>query len=426
MTTWRTPDNFIQIKSEVEGITVFAPRPEIVFRSDRPTTYTCPKCGANTKFKVSAGGIVCEHCGYSSNPDSVMVGTKADEYEFTLDTLQSEKGLGANRQTMNCEQCGAVISIPAKSITATCPFCASHRVSRRESFENELQPKFLIPFKLQLEEIQKLATNWLGKGWFHPEELTQRARIAQFTGIYLPFWTFDANIISRWKAEVGYERQESYYDAGSKSWKTRTRIDWRWEDGHIDVRFDDLLVNGSAKISKIILERIKNFDMSALQEYNPDFLAGWNAQQYDINLAEAWEEGKSIMREAAKKACYQDISSTHVRNFSTVADLSDEVWRYILLPIYISAYQFNGETFQIMVNGQNGTIAGQKPVAWWKVWLAISGMLLPGVVLGGIGLPLLLLGGLGIFPLILGGILLTIGGVFAYRLYKQAVESEAA
>ena len=424
MGIWEPPANFIKVSSQIEDITVYAPAPKEIQKADEASTYTCPNCGASTRFNVSAGGVACEHCGFSSRPDSARVGTRAQEFEFTLDTLQ--KGLGKNRRTLTCGQCGAILSISPEALTATCPFCASNKVSLRDSVLDELQPKYLIPFKLQSGEIQARAREWLGKGWFHPEELSKQARINQFTGVYLPFWTFDSNITADWRAEVGYERQESYYDAGSKSWKTRTKIDWRWENGRIHLQIDDLLVKGSTKISNKIMQRILSFDLHALQEYSPDFLAGWNAQQYDINLSQAWEDGKSSMREAAKKECYQDIPTNHVRNFSMVADFSDETWRYILLPVYISAYKFDEEIFQIMINGQTGTIAGQKPVAWWKIWLAIAGMLLPGLGVGLVGLPLLLLNGIGIFPLILGGILFTAGAFFAVQLYKQATDSEAA
>jgi hypothetical protein len=79
-----------------------------------------------------------------------------------------------------------------------------------------------------------------------------------------------------------------------------------------------------------------------------------------------------------------------------------------------------------MVNGQTGTIAGQKPVTWWKIWLAIAALLSPGLLLGLIGLPLLLAGGIGLIPLLLGFILLVGGVFFSVQLYRKAVASEAA
>jgi hypothetical protein len=77
-----------------------------------------------------------------------------------------------------------------------------------------------------------------------------------------------------------------------------------------------------------------------------------------------------------------------------------------------------------MVNGQTGAVAGQKPVAWWKIWLAIAALLLPGMTLGLIGLPLLLFAGIGMVPIILGLILLIPGGIFSFLLYQKAIDSE--
>jgi hypothetical protein len=95
------------------------------------------------------------------------------------------------------------------------------------------------------------------------------------------------------------------------------------------------------------------------------------------------------------------------------------------LPVYLAAYKFQDKTFQIMVNGQTGLVAGQKPVAWWKIWLAIGALLLPGLILGLIGLPLLLVGGAGILPIGAGIILFGIGSVLSIMLYNKARQSEA-
>ena len=97
---------------------------------------------------------------------------------------------------------------------------------------------------------------------------------------------------------------------------------------------------------------------------------------------------------------------------------------YILLPVYLATYKYEDQVFQIMVNGQLGVVAGQKPVAWWKVWLAIAGMLLPGVLLGLIGLPLLLLGGAGMVPIGLGVVLFIIGLALSLILHNKARQSE--
>jgi len=279
---------------------------------------------------------------------------------------------------------------------------------------------------LDAQDCQPRVKEWLGKGWMHPSGLSHAAASTQFRGIYLPFWTFDATIKADWRAEVGYQRTERYYDSTSKSWKKRTRIEWQWESGQITQSPDDWLGIGTTRISQVLLKRLYPYNLSALTAYNPDFLAGWQALNYDIKLQDAWSTVKAEMRERARKGCRDQIKSSHVRNFSMLADFEDETWRYILLPVYAAAYRFEGVTYQVLINGQTGIVAGLKPVAWWKIWLAITGLLSPGLLLALIGLVLLLFGGIGIFALALAAIIFMVGLVISINIFNQATQAGEA
>ncbi len=425
---WQPPSGFQLVTSAIQGITVYSPRPAEA-AVEEPTTYKCPSCGATTRYDIAAGGVACEHCGYTAPAQAQKVGVQAQRSEFTLETLNQAdaygEGWGLDRRVLHCDSCGAELAIAEGALTATCPFCASNRVNVRTSPSENLRPRFVIPFKVTPDVVRQRAREWLGKGWFHPSGLADSTAIDRFSGIYLSFWTFDANIGSDWNAEVGYERQEHYYDSSAKEWRTRTVIDWRWENGHVVTQVKNLLVAGTSRLSHLILERVYPFNLNDLVTYSPDFLAGWQAQTYDITLPKAWETGKAVMRDKAKAACYEDIPTHHVRNFSMSADFSDEAWRYVLLPVYVAAYPFEGKTFQVMVNGQTGMVAGQKPVAWWKIWLAIGLLLGPGLLLGLAGL-ILTAAGVGVLLLGIAFILLIIGGILSIILYRKAAASEAA
>jgi predicted RNA-binding Zn-ribbon protein involved in translation (DUF1610 family) len=423
---WQIPPHFRAAPSAVEGITVFAPIP-VEEDSGAVTAFKCPNCGGTTQYDVSAGGVACEHCGYQSTVQAARVGLNASVFEFTLEALnQSERGWGSERQVMSCQSCGAAISIEPRAITTTCPFCGSNEVNLQAAGGESLRPRFIIPFKVQGEVLAARTREWLGKGWFHPSELASQVGLDRFAGIYLPYWTFNARIISDWKAEVGYEHTVSHYNPETRTNELRTEIDWRWESDRANTIIEDLLIPGTGRLSRSILERIYPFNLDDLMTYSPDYLAGWKALAYDVPLQPAWEDGKRSMREHAKSDCYHQISTSHVRNFNMSADFSDESWRYILLPVYVASYKFEQKTFQVMVNGQTGLVAGQKPVAWWKVWLAIAGLLSPGALLALIGLPLLLLGGVGLVPIIIGAILFIVGLVISGFIFKSAVDSEAA
>ncbi len=421
------PSTYIPLPSTVDGIRVYAPAPEPPQNAPAaPVTFTCPQCGAATRFDVSAGGVACEYCGYTAPTRAAAIGQRAAEQEFTLDVLaQAVQGWGTPRKALHCDQCGAELSVGEQDLSATCPFCASNKVNLRTAPSDALRPRFLVPFKIQPAELRTRAAAWLGKGWFHPDTLSQSAIMERFSGVYLPYWTFDASIHSRWEAEVGYERSERYFDAGDKTWKTRTVIDWRWEHGEADTLVDDLLVPGTGNLSAVLLDRLQPFDLAALTDYAPDFLAGWGAQTYNKPLPDCWETAKGLMRSRAQGDCRARIRSAHVRNLSISADFADEAWRYVLLPVYVAAYRFEDKVYRVMVNGQTGLLAGQKPVAWWKVWLAVAALLLPGLVVGLISLPLLI-AGVGGIGLIIALVLLVAGLAGSAWIYRQARNSEAA
>jgi hypothetical protein len=106
-----------------------------------------------------------------------------------------------------------------------------------------------------------------------------------------------------------------------------------------------------------------------------------------------------------------------------LADFADETWRYILLPVFAAAYRYDGQAFQVFVNGQTGIVAGQKPVAWWKVWLAIVGLITPSVIIAIIGLLLTLFGGIGIFLLGISAILFIVGLLISIYIFRQAAQA---
>jgi hypothetical protein len=56
--------------------------------------------------------------------------------------------------------------------------------------------------------------------------------------------------------------------------------------------------------------------------------------------------------------------------------LSEETFKHILLPVYVSAYKFNGKRFNFFVNGQSGALSGERPYSFWKIFLLILAILL--------------------------------------------------
>lgn len=414
-----SPANYIPVKSHLPGFEVYAPAPKA--QEKEVQEFKCPNCGAVTAYSIGQASLACGHCGFQEKIQANIVGTQAEELEFSLDNLaRAAHGWGDERMDLRCLSCGAEIAIPAGSMAATCAFCGSNEVVQVSANKDQLRPKFLIPFKIDVQKCNQIAREWLGKSWMVPKELKNFAAMDKFIAIYLPYWTFHASTNATWQAQVGHRVSERYYDSSSKSWKTRTKTVWRWESGKANLVIDDLLVAGTERVSARHLGNVDHFDLSAIVAYSAEFLAGLQAKGYDRPLETAWEIARDVMREKTKAACIGQASTSQVRNFSMKLDFSDESWRYLLMPVYLAAYQFNGKTYHAIVNGQTGEISGQRPVNWQKIWLVIAMILAPGALTGLVGLISTAASGDGALVGLLGFALLVIGIIIAIVILVKA------
>jgi DNA-directed RNA polymerase subunit RPC12/RpoP len=422
------PVGFVPASSRVAGIEVYQPGAEIGQRPE-VVDFKCPQCGATTAYCVEAGGLLCQHCGHHTVPQGNQLGRTAEQFEFEVETLdRSQNGWGSQRKEISCRRCGAEVSVPLDTLAYTCPFCGSNKVMFREPLEDILRPRYLVPFKVDLSTCKGILSRWLGSSWMIPASLRDLAsqengqkKLGAFHPLYIPYWTFSATSFANWKASVAHERTEYVFVKGER--RAEKRIEWRNEAGKVQKRFDNLLVPGTTRLNMSTLSRVDSFDLSDLTLYEPAFLAGMDAQAYDFPLEKAWEAGRRILRERTRQACLDRASSTTVRNFTMKLDFSDEEWRYILVPVYTSVYQYQGKTYQVLINGQTGRIAGPRPVDWTKFWLVIAAILAPGLLLGLLGLALsgsetgAISGALGLFFLV-------VGLVIAFFQLKAAMEME--
>jgi hypothetical protein len=364
------PANFVRTQSAVVGIEIWMPAPEDVEHQE-VVNFRCPQCAGQRAYSVARGGLTCSSCGYYEPPAQHLVGKGAEEFEFKVETLsRAARGWGEARKELECELCGGITSVPLGNLTHTCPFCSSLRVIQRQAPQDVLRPRSLIPFVVDPATCSRQVAEWLGNTWMAPASLRGLAATTNFTAISIPFWTFDARVEADWRAEV--ERTET---KGGRKRKV-----WHWESGHVWQAFDDLLTGGSRRVSLLLLGQISTYDPSQLVQYDPKYLAGISAQSYDIQLEDAWEMARALMRERVRAECRARAGTSNVRNFSAQLDYADETWRYILAPLYIAAYQHGRKTYQVVVNGQTGAVAGQRPVDWRKVSLAIAGLVLPGLI----------------------------------------------
>jgi len=125
---------------------------------------------------------------------------------------------------------------------------------------------------------------------------------------------------------------------------------------------NNCLVPASHSLPAALLSALSDADTTALVPYSPDFLADCVVEIYQIPLANA----SLLAHQQAFEAAKQEFRNGMV--FGAVEDLTVsgagivvESYKLILLPVWVTAYRYRGETYRVVVNGQTGAVRGEIP-----------------------------------------------------------------
>lgn len=355
--------------------------------------FECIQCGAQMAFDAAHGMMACAYCGNQMevNGDDSAPAEAIVEYDLEHGIAEaSSRGLGVEVRTTECRECGARVSFDA-SVTATfCEFCGSTQVMQQEANRNLIRPESLLPFGVEQDVAKGHFKGWIGGLWFRPSNLKQRANLGQISGVYVPYWTYDAWADSRWTAQAGhyYYVEEQYKDANGNA-QTRRKRETRWQPawGSRRDHYDDVLVCASKGLPVDLAEKLKTFDTSKLIPYAPGYLAGWRAEEYALPLNEGWRKSTTRIEGDQRTRCSGDVPGDTQRGLNVATRLSETTFKHILLPLFIASYRYNGEVFRFVVNGQTGEISGRAPWSWVKIAAAVVlGLVLVSCLIGGISL----------------------------------------
>lgn len=328
----------------------------------------------------------CPYCGHTQH---VQQQQQPAPQEHALDHAaqqQAATGYGTEVRVVTCQTCGATVSFAGSDISSRCNFCGSQQVLEQSSQRNVIRPESLLPFAVNNETAKQKFDAWLGSGWFRPSDLTSMAKSEGLAGMYIPFWTFDAWVDSQWRAEAGYyyHETETVVENGTKMQKQVRKTRWEPAHGHRRDFHDDVLVVASRGLPTKLADRLSTFDTKQLRPYDPNFLAGWRAEEYAIGLDDAWEHATKKIESEQWSKCSSDVPGDTQRSLQIQNRYSDKAYKHILLPLWISSYQYNGKPYRFLVNGQTGEVSGEAPTSWIKVILFIA--MIIAICAGGVAL----------------------------------------
>jgi hypothetical protein len=303
-----------------------------------------------------------------------------DFYEYAQRLAQQTLTPIEGRSTQTrCGGCGAMVLLEDKVVTDECPFCGTHLENQPEAVKNMIRPESLIPFRVDLRQAREAFTRWLHGLWFAPSELTRVANLGQLTGVYLPYWTYDAMTYTRYTGMRGdnYQTTETYTERdanGNMVTRTRTVTKIRWYPvaGEVDHFFDDVLVCGSRSVPPHLVDRLEPWNTKELEPFQDSFLAGLKTERYAIDLQEGLGIAKQKMQPVIENLIRRDIGGDHQRILTMNTRYLGVTFKHCLLPVWVAHYRYHEKLFQILINGRTGKVAGERPWSWLKILRLIA------------------------------------------------------
>ncbi|MEM9639256.1 MAG: TFIIB-type zinc finger domain-containing protein [Pseudomonadota bacterium] len=348
--------------------------------------FPCDNCGADLRFDPGDRQLICDHCGNTQSLEAGPWGqTQIKELDFeaalnkTLPAMEMEE-----TRVSKCPNCAAEVEFDPDVHATECPFCATPVVTDTGKHRH-IKPRGVLPFALDETTAREAMTSWLGRLWFAPNGLQEYARKGRrMQGIYVPYWTFDADTKSQYTGERGtvyYETRTVMRD-GKRQQVRVPKVRWRGVRGRVARFFDDVLVLASKSLPKRFTDALEPWDLDGMEPYAPEYLAGFRAEGYAVTLKEGFVEARQKMDAVIARDIRFDIGGDRQRIHSVDTDMRDITFKHVLLPVWLAAYKYRGETYRFVVNGRTGKVQGERP--WSAVKIAVA-VILGLVVAAGIG-----------------------------------------
>jgi hypothetical protein len=305
---------------------------------------SCPRCSRRGR----RGQPFCEQCGAR--------------------LFEAAPQPPATRRSLACRQCGATIAFPEGERTATCPFCDTPYVAEGEITPDRYVPEFVLPFGLTEAQARERFGRWLARsGVFAPGDLRQRARLEAPKGVYIPFWSFSARSASRFQARIGeyWYQTQTYTTTVNGKTVTRTRqvrhTEWYPFGGEFHQFHAHYLVSGSKGLPQAEADAIAPFPVAEMLRYQPQYLAGWWAEEYSVDREQAEHVSKQAFAAQERAAIGAYLPGDTHDDLHVETSFSDVTEDLLYLPVWVLAFRYKERVFRYVLNGATGREWGQRP-----------------------------------------------------------------
>jgi len=347
--------------------------------SDIDQSMKCAGCGALLHFAPGTHSLKCDYCGVSNEiqSDESLEVTSVD-YETFITNIDSAKQ-SDSLKVVNCNNCGSQTILDEFVTSDKCPFCTAPLVLNLASGQQYVPPHYILPFKVTQQQGIAFFNKWLKSLWWAPNDLAKKVRASEsiLKGVYLPNWAYDTDTITAYTGERGdyYYTTETYTETVNGQTETKTRqvrhTSWSDASGTVFVGFEDLLVPASKSLPEDTLNKLGPWKFSMLVKFDERYMSGFRSETYQLTPQQGLVKAIEQTVEEIRDKIRSDIGGDEQRIDNTDTQYNNKAIKYLMLPVWVSAYNYNNKIYQFTINASTGEVIGQRPLSAIKIILAI-------------------------------------------------------
>ena len=303
--------------------------------------FRCENCNGSVIFDIASQQMRCLHCDSVFPPESFRVrdagapvpGGRMAEYE--------------------CGGCGAVLESTDDSMIGFCPYCGGQSMLRREK-EEAAPLEGIIPFRITREECGEAYRRFARKVPYLPREMCSSAFLEKFTGIYMPFYTYDVDVNAA--SMEGHRTVESNarYSVANTYLVTAAA----------GSAFHGAAYDGSAHLDDELSARCLPFDASRERAYTPAYLAGFYADTATVPGTLYYADAREYAAGAVKEQLAWELKRRDMTPDSSTGrvSVSTSAHHPALFPLWFLTWRKGDRVAYAVINGDSGRVVSDLPL----------------------------------------------------------------
>lgn len=334
---------------------------------------TCPCCGGSLKFDSALQKVKCEFCDTEFEVDDLKAFDDSLNEKFEENTNWNEKELESFEEgsldVLTCETCGGEVMTDANTSSTRCPYC-NNPVLVKHRLVGGYKPSYIIPFSLEKEHAVENLSKFLKGKILLPSKFKTENKVEDISGLYVPYWIFDADVDGKatWRAT-----KVRTWSSGDYNYR-ETRHYKIIRSGNI--AFDNIPVDASSKMPDDLMESIEPFDFSGAKEFSTAYITGYCADKYDVSKEENFGRATQRIKEGTVDALRNTISGYSTVSFeSSNINLYNSNADYAYYPVWTLNTKYKDKDFKFAMNGQTGRLVGNLPTSIPKLIMWFISML---------------------------------------------------